>query len=128
MTTTSELFKRACEFDERLTVDSAVAASEEYAKPITEWTQFGPPIEVHEHGFYAGARFERDRTAKIREKVEAVVEAAEHPWIQELDCECGYYGDELDIEPVMSVCPKCAIDRALAALRAELSANTKGEK
>jgi hypothetical protein len=52
-------------FDERKVVDAAVATSTEYARKETQWTVFGPPAEVHEHGFYAGARFERDKLTPL---------------------------------------------------------------
>ena len=54
-----------------------------------------------------------------------VAVAADHPWLEELTCECGFYGYDTE-ESGMSVCAKCAINEVLAALKAYVAG--EGEK
>lgn len=47
------------------------------------------------------------------------VQMIEHPWVEGLDCECGYYGDDSE-ETGMSECVKCGIERTRKELKAKV--------
>lgn len=98
--------KRATAFDNEagLAIVKAVTESQlEYFQPKTEWSVYGEKRECYEHGFYAGARYQRERLQPILAALCEVVAVLQKAY----PCEAH------DMEPNTTMdffrCDKCGI-------------------
>lgn len=105
--TLAELYLKACEFDETkdglAIVQAAEKSKDEYFTPKTDWTYWGDAKECYEHGYYGGAKYEREKRRHIDQAVADLIQACVqvNPAVQEI----------IGFEP---------LEQALAALRKEV--------
>lgn len=76
--TIPERILKLADFDEetngKLLVKAADNAGLDYFTSSTQWTQFGSKQEIHEHGYYSGARYERDRLLPLIKSLAEIIE------------------------------------------------------